>query len=175
MPKISELTTVASPLSTDTIPLVEAGVTKRATLASLPLSDAEVTALALKAPLASPTFTGTPALGAATATTAASNDSSTKVATTAFVNPAGSLAAAGYQKLASGLILQWATVSASTAGVAIVFPIAFPTACLSITGTTAGDSAATSITIAFHTLTTTGTTAYSASSTPAVRYIAIGY
>lgn len=59
MPKISELTTVTSPLSTDTIPLVEAGVTKKATLASLPLSNAETTALALKAPLASPTFTGT--------------------------------------------------------------------------------------------------------------------
>jgi hypothetical protein len=57
--KISELTTVASPLSADYIPLVEDGVTKKATLASLPLSDAEVTALALKAPLASPTFTGT--------------------------------------------------------------------------------------------------------------------
>jgi hypothetical protein len=51
MPKISELTTVASPLSTDTIPLVEGGVTQKATLASLPLSDAEVTALALKASL----------------------------------------------------------------------------------------------------------------------------
>jgi hypothetical protein len=57
--KISELTTVASPLSADYIPVVEDGVTKKATLASLPLSDAEVTALALKAPLASPTFTGT--------------------------------------------------------------------------------------------------------------------
>jgi hypothetical protein len=57
--KISELTTVASPLSADYIPLVEDGVTKKATLASLPISDAEVTALALKAPLASPTFTGT--------------------------------------------------------------------------------------------------------------------
>jgi hypothetical protein len=59
MPKISELTTVTSPISTDVIPLVEGGVTKKATLASLPISDAEVTALALKAPLASPTFTGT--------------------------------------------------------------------------------------------------------------------
>jgi hypothetical protein len=57
--KISELTTVASPLSADYIPVVEDGVTKKATLASLPISDAEVTALALKAPLASPTFTGT--------------------------------------------------------------------------------------------------------------------
>lgn len=37
-----------------------------------------------KANLASPTFTGTPALAAATATTPAANDNSTKVATTAY-------------------------------------------------------------------------------------------
>lgn len=59
MPKISELNTVAAPLGTDVIPLVEAGSTKKATLASLPIADAVQTALNLKAPLANPSFTGT--------------------------------------------------------------------------------------------------------------------
>ena len=39
---------------------------------------------------ASPTLTGTPAIAAATATTAGTNDTSTKVATTAYVSPATS-------------------------------------------------------------------------------------
>jgi hypothetical protein len=187
--KISELTTVASPLSADYIPVVEAGVTKKATLASLPLSDAEVTALALKAPLASPTFTGTqtmpsvaitggtiagitdlavadggtgastaadartnlvaaasgantditslaaPALGAATATTAATNDSSTKVATTAFTNPGNSIGGSGYYKLPGGLIIQWGSGTSSGTGsgnFVVTFPLEFPTSTASV-------------------------------------------
>ncbi len=46
---------------------------------------------------------------------------------------AKSHAASGYQKLPSGLIIQWGTTSTSgTADVAVTFPIAFPTACRSI-------------------------------------------
>jgi hypothetical protein len=186
MPKISELTTVASPLSTDTIPLVEAGATKKATLASLPVSDAVTTALALKttnsaAAITGGTITGitdlavadggtgastaigartnlgaaasgantditslsAPALGAATATTAANNDSSTKVATTAFVNPANSIADSGYQKLPSGLIIQWGIVSSSAAGYSTFdYPIAFTTAVYSIVLTPVGGTGA---------------------------------
>ena len=50
--------------------------------------DGVQTALALKAPLASPTFTGVPA-----APTATAGDNSTTLATTAFVTAVGNLAA----------------------------------------------------------------------------------
>lgn len=54
--------------------------------ASKPVSTATQTALDLKANLASPTFSGTPSLPTGTtATTQAASDSSTKLATTAFV------------------------------------------------------------------------------------------
>ena len=46
-----------------------------------------------------------------------------------------SLAAAGYQKLPSGLIAQWGptgAVSSASAAVTVTFPIAFPTACMAI-------------------------------------------
>lgn len=55
------------------------------------------------------------------------------------VTPAGlgslfgrSLAAAGYQRLPGGLIVQWASLNVAN-GTAITFPIAFPTAFLAIT------------------------------------------
>lgn len=76
-----------------------------------------------------------PAIGAATATTAASNDSSTKVATTAFANPANSKATNGYIKLASGVIIQWgqgATPSAGNGTTIVTFPVTFPTAAKSV-------------------------------------------
>lgn len=92
---------------------------------------------------ASPTFTGTVTVAtltgalasATTATTQAANDSSTKVATTAFANPANSLAASGYQTLPSGLILQWG-ITGSIAGAgssAISFPVTFASALYSVT------------------------------------------
>lgn len=58
--------------------------------ANKPLSNADVTALAAKAPIASPTFTGTPA-----APTASPGTNTTQVATTAFVTAADNLKAAG--------------------------------------------------------------------------------
>lgn len=68
--------------------------------------------------------------------TQATNDSSTKVATTAFANPGASLSANGYQKLPSGLIIQWGTVTTSaSADQTVTFPLAFPNACLSVTST----------------------------------------
>jgi hypothetical protein len=103
--KISELTTVASPLSADYIPVVEAGVTKKATLASLPLSDAEVTALALKAPLASPALTGTP-----TVPTAAVDTNTTQAASTAFV------VGQAYAKLASPALTGTPTAPTAASG-----------------------------------------------------------
>jgi hypothetical protein len=49
----------------------------------------------------------------------------------------------GYQKLPGGLIMQWGTVAATQTGSgnAVIdtnFPIAFPTACLSLQATTTG-------------------------------------
>jgi hypothetical protein len=74
----------------------------------------------------SPAFTGTP-----TAPTAAPGTATTQVATTAFVNPGQSLGMPGYQKLPSGLIIQWGnsgTVGGN--GSAFVsFPIGFPNTC----------------------------------------------
>lgn len=79
------------------------------------------------APLASPAFTGNP-----TAPTQPANDSSTKIATTAFVNPANSIGTSGYQKFASGLILQWGASSTSAGGSGTInFPLAFPNAAYS--------------------------------------------
>ncbi|MDD3443206.1 MAG: hypothetical protein PHW89_08080 [Sulfurimonas denitrificans] len=85
------------------------------------------------APLASPTFTGTP-----TAPTPTAGDNTTKVATTAFVNTAlgsaltdsgHSFTTNGYQKLSNGLIIQWGD---SGIVASVTFPIAFPTACKNI-------------------------------------------
>lgn len=73
-------------------------------------------------------FAVTPALtGTPTAPTAAVNTSTTQIATTAFANPASSLAANGYVKLPSGVIIQWGSVTGSGSPV-ITFPIAFPSA-----------------------------------------------
>ena len=66
--------------------------------------------------------------------TQATNDSSTKAATTAFANPASSIGTSGYQKLPSGLIIQWGSSGSisSVGSLAITLPIAFPNAALSV-------------------------------------------
>ena len=90
------------------------------------------------APLASPALTGTP-----TAPTAAAGTNTTQIATTAFVrlsSPA-SLASNGYQKLPSGLIIQWGKTSVTMPasgqlyGTIVTFPIAFPGGCLTANST----------------------------------------
>lgn len=45
---------------------------------------------------------------------------------------ASSNGASGYEKFPSGLIIQWGSFKASTAGVAITYPIEFPNGRLSI-------------------------------------------
>ena len=80
------------------------------------------------APLASPALTGTP-----TAPTQAASDNSTKLATTAFIQSlfGKALTASGYQKLPSGIIIQWGgnTLFTNQTLNTVTFPIAFPTAC----------------------------------------------
>lgn len=51
-----------------------------------------------------------------------------------------SLAANGYQKLPNGLIIQWGTISASSGGAVLVYPIAFPYSAVSIHLTDAGST-----------------------------------
>lgn len=83
-----------------------------------------------KAPLSSPGFTGTP-----TAPHPTSGDRTNKIATMAmFTNEfVASFAANGYQKLPSGLIIQWGSyVAAAGDGTARTFPIAFPGSCLDV-------------------------------------------
>ena len=80
------------------------------------------------APLASPTFTGTPV-----APTPSPGDNSTKLATTAFLLAAftagQTLAATGSQTFPGGLILKWGSVATNGSGVGSVsYATAFPNA-----------------------------------------------
>lgn len=77
----------------------------------------------------SPTLSGTP-----TTPTAANGTSTTQIASTAFAVGAVSAAAAGFQRLPSGILLQWGiTAAGSGAPQAVSFPTAFTTECYSIT------------------------------------------
>lgn len=71
-------------------------------------------------------------LGFGFSVTPAAGDSTTKIATTAFVNRAVTLAANGSQVLPSGLILKWGFTSFSDPVKTITFPVAFPTACYNV-------------------------------------------
>lgn len=64
----------------------------------------------------------------------------TKVATTAFVNPGHSFSASGYQRLPSGLIIQWGNGGSGAVTKTVTFPVAFPTAVLSMQCTDASPS-----------------------------------
>jgi len=79
------------------------------------------------------TSLASPAIGSATATTQATNDSTAKVATTAFSNPGALLSASGWQKLPSGLIIQWgrASVGASSS-LTVTLPLTFLNAGLQV-------------------------------------------
>lgn len=112
---------------------------------------ATITQLNAKAPLASPTFTGTPK-----STTPASSDNSTRIATTAFVKAlvgaannggivSANLAQNGYVKFANGFILQWGRLTTNNTG-NITFPLSFSSFCAialstqSTNGSNAGQS-----------------------------------
>lgn len=85
-------------------------------------------ALAKKAPLSSPAFTDIP-----TAPTAPTGTSTAQLATTAFACGALSKSSNGYQKLPSGLIIQWGWYTPANANqqYTLTFPIAFPNTVLS--------------------------------------------
>jgi hypothetical protein len=125
------------------------------------------------APLLSPTFTGTPS-----APTPGNTDNSTKLATTSFVKnvfPASG-ATSGYQKFASGIVMQWGSVTCSAtpgAPVAVPFPLSF-TAIYSITvgGITSNTNNAAAW---YDTPTITGFNMHGALANQGANYIAIGY
>lgn len=151
------------------------------------------------APLASPALTGNP-----TAPTPSQFDNDTSLATTAFVRNellglgnavynalfGRSLASSGYQKLPGGLIVQWGLISltpSTPAGnpafgyfgsAAVTFPIAFPSAAVSIQ-LTPQDSGATELSAAWQDKTLTGFNAYANNAQTGVsvnlHWLAVGY
>lgn len=72
------------------------------------------------------------------ATTQAVGDSSTKPATTAFVNPNSTAATTypGYYKMPNGTIIQWGHFAGQVTGPATIsFPLTFPSQCVIVIGT----------------------------------------
>jgi hypothetical protein len=122
------------------------GITsKPTTLSGYGISDA-ITGAAVAstyAPLASPTFTGVPAVP-----TASTGTNTTQVASTAFVkavvNSTSSLGVSGYSSLPSGLVIQWGFISTTGSATAVTqsFPVSFSTACVNVTLTPYGTNAA---------------------------------
>jgi len=82
-----------------------------------------------------------------------------------------SLAASGYQRLPSGLIVQWGTVTASSTSVPVTFPLVFPSLCASITMLNPTLSVYASLSVR----STSGFTATFSSATGSSNYVAIGY
>ena len=125
------------------------------------------------APIASPTFTGTPS-----ATTASWTTNSTQLATTAHVYDSfpGSLGTSGYQKFKNGLVLQWGTVVCSATpgdSVSVAFPLEFTTVYIIVaTGNTANTSNAA---VWYSGVTTTGFNMRAALGSQSARWLAVGY
>lgn len=131
-----------------------------------PISTATQTALDLKATIASPTFTGVPS-----APTASAGTRSTAIATMQnFANEFGSsLTANGYQKLPSGLIVQWGSHPAGY--VVQSYPIAFPNAVFIVIGTATTVSDGDLENVSYDQYTVTGFRANG----DAGRWLALGY
>jgi hypothetical protein len=85
---------------------------------------------------------------------------------------ASSLAANGYQKLPSGLLVQWGLTGATVAGQVNTFPIAFPSAVFAVTAAIAATSASAAIAVNVQSLSQAAF--YSSVGAPAVYYFAIG-
>lgn len=81
-----------------------------------------------------------------------------------------SLAGTGYQRFASGLIIQWGLANSSASGTDTTFPIAFPTAVLRVVATPVNYAVPVSVVANNTKLTVTAT-----SSTPGCNYLAVGY
>ena len=147
--------------------------------ADKPISTLAQAALNLKAPLASPVFTGDPR-----AVTRDVIDDDTSIATTAFVKAAlvypftSSLSQTGWVVIplsdaGNNLLIQWGLVTThATAGTPAThnFPIAFDAA-LTVVGIA---FAVATVAVTFASMTNTGFNTYSSASSQTARYIAIG-
>jgi hypothetical protein len=106
----------------------------------------------------------------ATATTPATGTNNTLLATTAFAYGALSAGTSGYQKLPSGLIIQWGTAGSTT----ITFPISFPTSCLTVIPQLTSYNSSGAFAGQYVAVTSMSTTSFTVGSSGAV-WIAIGY
>lgn len=139
-----------------------------------PISTLQQTALNLKAPIESPTFTGAP-----TAPTPAITDNTGKIATTQHISQAfiGSAASSGYQKFKNGIVIQWGAETAHATAETEKdhsFALAFTgvygfVACPCPVNDTSG------IDLRVYTLATTGFKSKCSLATCAFRFIAVGY
>ncbi len=125
------------------------------------------------------------------APTPATSDSSTKIATTAFVNnwvnantsevdvvTAYSLGQNGYIKFSNGVIIQWGTTTSAAAATAITLPTAFSNTDYSVTITSVGNSGVYQRLISSSTpKSTTGFTTYASGGAASLNFSwqAIGY
>lgn len=126
-----------------------------------------------KAPIASPAFTGVPTAPNPTAGTRSQALATMQMFADEFV---ASLGETGYQKLPSGLIIQWGSANYAAGVRAVVYPIAFPTATRSIQLTLQSSGAGSYSNDATGNISTTGFTAYQNSPvTSSFFWIAIGY
>jgi hypothetical protein len=90
-----------------------------------------------------------------------------------------SLTTNGYQKLPSGLIMQWGTTPsiANDGNYAVTFPIAFPTACVTVQvcGKLGRTTAGAGYSIGTGNYTTTGVTIYNDETAQTTSWFAVGY
>ena len=126
------------------------------------------------------TFTSSPIVPTPTANTQATNKAyaDLKVALTDFTGANVSLTTSGFQKLPSGLIIQWGVGFAGSNGTSYTnnFPIAFPTGCVSVTANHEGGADMNIVITQSLVLPTSfGAISWYSSSNIPIRWIAIGY
>lgn len=136
-------------------------------------------------PLLPQIWSGPILTGAPIAPTPAAGDSSSRIATTAFVAGITSLLGNGFIKFSNGLILQWgfAQGAGGFAPLAVTWPTAFPTACLAAfcntanrtTGGSAGTNFVSSLTTNGATLLFDLQTSGAGSGHPGGYFLAIGH
>ena len=126
------------------------------------------------------TFTSSPIVPTPTDNTQAANKAyaDLKVALTGFTGANVSLTTSGFQKLPSGLIIQWGVGFAGSNGTSYTnnFPIAFPTGCVSVTANHEGGADMNIVITQSLILSTSfGAISWYTSSNIPIRWIAIGY
>jgi hypothetical protein len=121
-------------------------------------------------------YGGAPIYGAASAATTLAGTDATQFLTAAGLAGNKSLAANGYYKFPGNFLVQWGSISLSGSGMAaVVFPVAFPTACQSVL-TTYQTTAPPTNSCTAGAITNSGFSAANGSSTTqVVNWVAFGY